>query len=449
MRHFQSSPFESVHINDRIKCLFVAGLPVLILALLLMTPSLSFAQAKMGVFEGMLDGLKNAFAGLINSTFGQGFSDNVKNAAISMAAALVGPAKYLAGAIGLITLIWRVMLAMASKESVLNATLEVLIFGLIAALLIDNYEKVVNQVWDIANQAMEAVGLGIGQTFAEFVTSFLAPIGDTFKNWQKLNEAKGIWSSLFSESTLDLLGSIIMTIAIIILLALAVIEIVGVFVMGPVFFAVGVVFAPLMIATIISGMTRKWFEQWFNYMVGSAFLTAVAVAVMKLLTLSIGGAVKNLGQGGSTTLALLGIVLLMGSAAKLFSAVPSITDAIFPGRTGAGAAIAGGGGGVVKNMVAGAAGAAVGAAAAAAGKGSVSGTVGRAVSGMSTALKNAAGVARNSSKQNPVATAAGMLWQAGGKQAASALGSVGRTAVDNARKSVGGMRGNGASSTNT
>ncbi|WP_234265129.1 type IV secretion system protein [Hydrogenophaga sp. NFH-34] len=358
-------------------CISHLQLTLLAIALVLsLMPTTAFAQQEAGMFESMLSAAKMWMADIINGVFGRNFAETIKNSALTFAGNLTATANVLGGALALVTLLWKVTLAMVSKTSVINATFEVLLFGIIAFALINNYALLVNQVWDIATAALSAVGADIGSAFSDFVTAFLTPVGNAFARWQAVTSGQGFWSSLFSKASLDWIGTVLMSIVIMLLIIFSIINIVGVFLMGPMFFGVGVIFGPLMIASIVSDFTRKWFDQWLNFMVGSAFLTAVAVAVLKLLTEVIGTTVKTIADGTSSTLGLMGVALLMASAAKLFGAVPAITDAIFPGRTGAGSAIPGGGGSskVGGGVAGGATGAVTGAAAGAA--------VGAAVSGM-------------------------------------------------------------------
>jgi type IV secretory pathway VirB6-like protein len=88
----------------------------------------------------------------------------------------------------------------------------------------------------------------------------------------------------------------------------------------------------------VSRYTRAWFGQWLNYLVSSAFLTVVAVIVLKLLSTIFASSFEKFGEGKSAATAL-GIAMIAAGMTKLFESIPSITDAIFPGRTGAAGAI--------------------------------------------------------------------------------------------------------------
>lgn len=412
------------------------------LAIIIM-PIAAHADDKVSGFEGVLLYLRELFTNLVNQVFGASLAENLKTQGLSMSDSMVGPANMLAGGLLTVTLFWRATLAMVNKTSMALVAFEVLLFGIIAVALINNYAMVVEQIWDIAMSALNAIGLSIGDTFADFLTAFFKPIGDISARWVLETQGKTWFSKVFDSATLDWIGSLLLIIVIIILAAMAVINVVGIFLMGPVFFAVGVVFGPMFIATIVSDYTRKWFDQWLNFMVGAAFLTAVAVAVMKLLTLTVGNAVTNL-QGGSSTYAMLGVALLMSAASKLFGAVPSITDAIFPGRTGAGSAIPSGGS--AKSAGPAAAGGLVGSAAGAAmsmagltqGSGSpgMKGAAARAFGGAANIATGMTNAAKRAGSQNPLATVGGMVGAAVKPGAKAAGGFVAEKAMKGAENAV-------------
>lgn len=317
-----------------------ATLLAAIFMLLASLPHTAYAAAtdQGATFTGVLEGMKGIMSNIVDNAFGKTFAERLKSNAVSLASGTTTVANAIAGALAAVTLLWAVMVAMVEKKSVIGATFEVLLFGIVAAALINNYQTVVDQVWGTANDILSAVGLDIPTTFGNFLTSFFTPIGNLVARMVDAFGA-GFWTLDFAGAVIDSIFSVLLLLVILILLIYSLVHIVGVFVMGPVFFAVGVVFGPIMMATIVSSYTRQWFNQWLNFLVGSAFLSVVAVTVLRLLTLTIENAVTSLATQGSSTLALLGVAILMAMASKLYQAVPSITDAIFPGRTGAGKAI--------------------------------------------------------------------------------------------------------------
>lgn len=376
---------------------FLPAVGMIVFFILLFVVASAHAQENnSGEAGGVLMNIRASLADIVGNIFGRQFTDNLRAQAQGMANLMVPAALWLAGTLAIITLVWRVLLAMSNRQSAISAATEVVIFSSIAALLITNFQLVVDQVWNVAMVALVGVGLDIGEAFTDFLTAFVHPLGAVFNKWFIDTKGHQMFSGTWILSSIDMLGALLMIVAIVILMFMSIANIVGVFIMGPVFFSVGIIFAPFMIATIVSDWTRKWFDQWFNFMVGAAFLTVTAVAVLKLLTLTLRGAAASL-SGGSSILAMLSILLLVAGINKLFSAVPAITDAIFPGRTGAGAAISTGGAAKIGGAAAagGAAGGMVGAAVGTAtgGASTAAGAAATAAGGQTMAATGASGMA--------------------------------------------------------
>lgn len=303
--------------------------------IILLFPVLAFAQ---GAGEPtLLENLALVFKNVVNAVIGNDFVDRVINAAKGLAGSLKSVAMALAGVLALIQLIWNAMLAMLEKKPVIPAVLETVLFSLIAAALLTNYSVVVDTVYGIAKSVLSAVGLDIGQTFMDFIKSLYDPVARLFVNIGKsFGEAWGTWKIV------DVVAEIVLTVLVLVVaiyfIVVSLVSLLGVFIMGPIFLGVGIVIGPLMVATIVSRYTRAWFGQWLNYLVSSAFLTVGAVIVLKLLSTIFASSFEKFGEGKSAATAL-GIAMIAAGMTKLFESIPSITDAIFPGRTGAAGAI--------------------------------------------------------------------------------------------------------------
>jgi type IV secretion system protein TrbL len=271
---------------------------------------------------------------VVNAVIGQDFADRVKASALALSAKVSPVGEALAGIFTLLSLLWGVMIAMLEKKSVVVEAFEALLFGVIAAALIKSFPTLAGTIYDIGNSVMNSVGLNVGETFVRFITSILTPVGNIFKN---LADKSG-WTFEFAKALVDGVFSVLILAIAAWFLIQAASSIMGVFIMGPIFLGVGIVFGPVMCATIASAYTRQWFSQWLNFLVGSTFLTVTAVVVMSLLTGLFQNAFQVLGTGQSSAVAL-GIAMIAAGLSKLFESVPGITDAIFPGRTGAGNAI--------------------------------------------------------------------------------------------------------------
>jgi type IV secretory pathway VirB6-like protein len=303
---------------------------ILIACVLLLLPLSAFAEDQSEILVLISTTLKD----VVNAVVGKNFADKVKAAALALSGNVTGIAMTLAGVLTLLSLIWGVMLAMLEKKSVVTAAFEALLFGVIAAALIKSFALLANTVYDLAMAVLNAVGLNVGETFVNFIKSIFDPVGKIFK--AIADQAEWSWSFV------SMLGDAIFAMLILLVAAWFLIQaassMMGVFIMGPIFVGVGIVVGPVMCATLASAYTRQWFSQWLNFLVGASFLTVTSVVVMKLLTGVFETAFTALGGGKSSAVAL-GIAMIAAGLSKLFEAIPNITDAIFPGRTGAGSAI--------------------------------------------------------------------------------------------------------------
>lgn len=286
--------------------------------------------------ESILDVIAVMFRDVINAVIGQDFADRVKSSALGLSGRTTGTALKLAGVLALANLMWATMMAMLEKRSVIASVTETLLFASIAAVLISNYTTLVETVYGVAMSVLQAVGLDVGQAFVDFFKSIFDPVHKIFS---AISESKGDeWTWEFGKVLLEGLLSILILVVAAWFLLQASASMMGVFIMGPIFVGVGIVFGPIMCATLAANYTRQWFSQWLNFLVGASFLTVVSVVVMKLLSGVFSSAFTQLGSGQTVAVAL-GVAMLAAGLSKLFESIPSITDAIFPGRTGAGGAI--------------------------------------------------------------------------------------------------------------
>lgn len=306
----------------------------LLLVILLLLPA--YAMAAGPGEESILDVIAVMFRDVINAVIGQDFADRVKSSALGLAGSVNGPAMKLAGGLALANLMWATMIAMLEKKSLVASAVETLIFASLAAVLISNYTTLVDTVYNLAMGVLRAVGLDVGTVFVDFFKSIFDPVHKIFSaiSENKTDE----WNWEFGKVLIEGLFSILILVVAAWFLLQASASMMGVFIMGPIFLGVGIVFGPLMCATLAANYTRQWFSQWLNFLVGASFLTVTSVVVMKLLSGVFSSAFTQLGSGQTVAVAL-GVAMLAAGLGKLFESIPSITDAIFPGRTGAGGAI--------------------------------------------------------------------------------------------------------------
>lgn len=275
--------------------------------------------------------------GMLNNIFGTAFIERIVTVALQFSSSLTEYALMLAGVLAVASGLWQIIINMLEKKGFGSVIAETMLYTAVTALLIGSYEMLIGVIRSVAQMGMNVAGGTPGDAFMNFIYAIFRPFGQI---WDSVIASTG---GIFSGGiTSGLMGTLI----VVVLLAYAVIsllgaskEILGVFIMGPFFLGVGIVFGPLMIATIASSWTRKWFEQWINFLVGSAFLTVVATVLLSLVAAVL--STIGFAQMGAlqSIAAAVGIAIMADGLAKLFSAVPAMTDAIFPGRTGAGAGI--------------------------------------------------------------------------------------------------------------
>ena len=340
-----------------------------------------------GYFVGLAGAFVDMTNWIVNGVLGN-FSDTVKSAALSMANTTNRIALSLAAALAVASLVWKVLIDMLQKKSVMGSAIEVIIYATITVALLTSYTIVVDQVWNLASALLNSLAPNGKSAIGVYVSTFWDALGRVFTNITNAWSKVGILSG--SVLVIDAVGALIVMIGVIFLMVTSLATIIGVFVMGPVYFGIGIVFGPVMIATFAADYTRPWFNKWFEFLVGSAMLTVVASVVLVIISAIVTGTVDRIGVGGNSALmSMIGVAILSLSFSKLFESVPAITDALFPGRTGAGGSIASGmGAGVLAGAVTGVAGAKMALDLAKAGPGQIAAT-GAAVANATIAGLNA------------------------------------------------------------
>ncbi|ABM39512.1 type IV secretion system protein [Polaromonas naphthalenivorans] len=244
----------------------------------------------------------------------------------------------LAGALALASMLWHIMLAMANRKSPTDAAIEGILFAVLTAFLISQYASIVRDVVKFGDMVITATGGTVGESVTNFMTGFLVKFIDVIV---KGFSAFSITSWLTGSA--DMLFGVALMVLACFFAFTAMIELVGVLLMGPVVVGLAIAIGPIFIACLASTFTRRWFNQWFNFLVGGAFLTAVTVIVLKLLTEVVTAGVGAIGEGSVSGQALAMAMIAVGTA-KIFAAIPNFADSILPGRTGAGQAVTSGDG---------------------------------------------------------------------------------------------------------
>jgi len=133
---------------------------------------------------------------------------------------------------------------------------------------------------------------------------------------------------------IDLLATVIFSIAVLFLLVIGVAEVLGLLLIGPFLFAVGVAFGPIMIAGLVTPWTRDYFTKWLQFIVIAAGLQGVinvifTIAQKLMLSVNVGEA-----NGEPTAVALVITAVLLLTINSMVSQAPGIASALFPGTIG-------------------------------------------------------------------------------------------------------------------
>lgn len=276
--------------------------------------------------------------GTIDRALGGNLVQNFKTSGLSIASGLMGGAKILGGALALAALLWEIILALIKGESTLPATTECLLYAVVTAALLGNYTQIVNDIVGLGTWLIGATGKTLGTATHDFIQSIYTKLIDVIvkaiENMSTINIVK------LSASLIDAVIAIFLIAIAAFFMIISLVELIGVVLAGPVVIGIAVALGPLFVATLASSWTRRWFSQWINFLVNGAMLTGLVVVVLMLVT---GFITLNVGAPSSGYLSgeALMLALLAAGMGKIFSAIPSMADGLFPGRTSAGSASAG------------------------------------------------------------------------------------------------------------
>jgi type IV secretory pathway VirB6-like protein len=119
-------------------------------------------------------------------------------------------------------------------------------------------------------------------------------------------------------------------------LLISIADVLGLLLLGPFLFAIGIAFGPLMIAGLVTPWTRDYFKKWVQFLVLSAALQAVLTVIISIATTVI-GEVKNqmMKSDQPTAVSLFILTILVMLVSSLISQAPAVASAMFPGHIGA------------------------------------------------------------------------------------------------------------------
>jgi hypothetical protein len=278
---------------------------------------------------------------------GRDLGKTLANSGYTVAATVKTTALGLAGALAVIYLLYEVMQFLSGRtKSMLQVLFDVGIPCIFAALFISQYAMLLPKfegVLDVFRHLGTGVAGGGEDPFTGILNVYTAAIGKVTSAvahaFQDVGKAMSFSAAItnspkFMLALVDLLVTVLFALAILVLLLIGVAEVLGLLLIGPFLFAVGVAFGPIMIAGLATPWTRDYFTKWLQFIVISAGLTGVinviftiAAALMNSVKLA-----ENTDEPTAVGLVIMAILIL--TINSMVSQAPSIASALFPGHVG-------------------------------------------------------------------------------------------------------------------
>jgi hypothetical protein len=336
---------------------------VLLLALMSMQgasaadPTPAPVPIEAGGFFTKMDGAVRA----VGQRAGRDLGKAMASSGYSIAATLNQTALGVAGALGLMYLLYEVMQFLSGRtKSMLQVLFDVGIPCIFAAAFITQYAKLLPMfegLLDVFRNLGTHVDGGASDPFTgilDVYTSIIARVTETvltaFKNSAKSISVANYFSLSFpfALSLIDLLVTILFALAILVLLLIGVAEVLGLLLIGPFLFAVGVAFGPIMIAGLVTPWTRDYFTKWLQFLVISAALTGVINVIFSIAKQLLDKVTVGMNTGEPTAVSLVILAILVLTINSMISQAPSIASALLPGHIGVSKSSAGAVGTIAK-----------------------------------------------------------------------------------------------------
>jgi TrbL/VirB6 plasmid conjugal transfer protein len=276
---------------------------------------------------------------------GRDLGKTLATSGYTVAATMSTVALGIAGALGVVYLLYEVMQFLSGRtKSMLQVLFDVGIPCIFAAAFITQYAKLLPMFEGFLDVFRNLAGNLSGGSEDPFngilnvYTSVIGKITDAIKTAFTTNAANVfsmVAPSKIMVSVIDLLVTILFSLAILVLLLIGVAEVLGLLLIGPFLFAVGVAFGPIMIAGLVTPWTRDYFTKWLQFLVISAGLTGVinvifTIAKQLMDTVQVGAPTN----GEPTSVSLIITAILILTINSMISQAPSIASALFPGHVG-------------------------------------------------------------------------------------------------------------------
>ena len=273
--------------------------------------------------------------------------DGLKKAGMAIAATVKDTALQLTAALGLMYLFYEVLQFLSGKsKSMLQVLFDVGIPCIFAALFIKGYPEMIAKFEGLLDVFRNLGGVPgkTGGPFSAILKVYTAAVGNVttaiqnaFSNIGDAFNWKDVLLSTTPKLTLalvDLLVTTLFALAILVLLLIGVSEVLGLLLIGPFLFAVGVALGPLMIAGLATPWTRDYFTKWVQFLVISAGLTGVINVIFIIAATMMEKSGAGTSTGDPTAVGLVIMAILILTINSMISQAPSIASALFPGHVG-------------------------------------------------------------------------------------------------------------------
>lgn len=276
---------------------------------------------------------------------GRDLGKTLASSGYTVAATMTTTALGIAGALALMYLLYEVLQFLSGRtKSMLQVLFDVGIPCLFAAAFITQYDNLLHMFegfLDVFRNLAGAVSGGASDPFTGILNVYTSVIGKVTDAVQSAftNTVKAI--GLFSGkdgimvALIDLFLTVLFALGILALLLMGVAEVLGLLLIGPFLFAVGVAFGPIMIAGLVTPWTRDYFTKWLQFLVISAGLSGVInviFTIAKHLMDSVQIATSSADEPTAVSLVIIAILIL--TINSMISQAPSIASALFPGHIG-------------------------------------------------------------------------------------------------------------------
>lgn len=273
---------------------------------------------------------------------GTNLTTAMKETGYTVARSLTPMALMIGGGLGLIFLLYEVMQFLSGRtNSMLVVLFDVGIPCVFAVAFITAYPTLLPKfeaVLDVfRNLGTSSGGTtpfdGILNVYASVFKLIAQAVKTAFSNGITLTQLVKD-PGKFTVNLIDLFVTILFCLVILFVLLTGIAEVLGLLLIGPFLFSVGVAFGPVMIAGLVTPWTRDYFSKWVQFLVISAGLQGVINVIFSIaqkLMQTVG--VSNT-PDQPTAVSLVVILILLLTINSMVSQAPSITSALFPGHVG-------------------------------------------------------------------------------------------------------------------